>query len=72
MQTTLKQEIKPTPPPYPYIGLGKRYGTVVLFSAPESGTVLHVGAGYNKLGAFIMTWAEETFTPLVGEITLRN
>ena len=60
---------------YPYLGISVNGvgTTIVLFSAPNTGTVVGVSnSSLNKLGAYSKSWAESLFMTFEGEIKLKN
>ena len=60
---------------YPYLGISVNGvgTTIVLFSAPNTGTVVGVSnSSLNKLGAYSESWAESVFMIFGGEVKLRN
>lgn len=60
---------------YPYLGISVNGEgtTIVLFSAPNTGTVVGVSnSSLNKLGAHSESWAESLFMTFEGEIKLKN
>ena len=56
---------------YPYLGVFED-GTVILFTAAEEGTVVHVGDGSDSIGDHSNDWAEEDVKRFTGKITLEN
>ena len=66
---------------YPYLGIHKRLGMVVLFTEKETGVVVHSAkdvrplgyvTGYKRNDRGLPCWAEKDFEPLKGKITLEN
>lgn len=60
---------------YPYLGISITGDGVliILFSSPNTGTVVGVtGSRPNKLGSYSKSWAEEVFEIFTGEVKLSN
>ena len=59
-------------PTYPYLGIRKDVGLIVLFIKAESGVCLNKGTTGSTDGEYCTTWAERLFTPFNGTVTLSN
>lgn len=64
---------------YPWLGVQKDSGAVVLFTEPRKGTVVgHTGfqsrasATPQRVGYTTTAWIENTFNKFEGEVTLSN
>jgi len=58
-------------PTYPYLGIRKDVGLIVLFIKAETGVVIR-GTIHNNVGEYSNDWHETKFTPFEGTITLSN
>ncbi len=71
MKVEVKEnKVKPTRK-YPYLGIRKESGAIVLFISELTGTTI-VGGRHNKVGKFSESWYEPDFTLFEGTITLSN
>lgn len=57
---------------YPYIGISKTNGCIVLFYSDGEGTCLNAGHTSNELAHYSRAWLESCFDRLEGSITLSN
>jgi DNA/RNA endonuclease G (NUC1) len=63
-----KENVEATATKYPYLGEDD-YGLVILFVAPEEGTVV-IPSGVWSLGYHSKSWAENSFEPLPAGTTV--
>lgn len=57
--------------PYPKLMIGKKEGTIVLFTTPTKGTVIQTGNRWHyPLGYHDTKWAPEEFEDYCGIITI--
>lgn len=69
----VKSEISNPSVDFKYPGLYvNRWKTVVLFSEPKAGVVVHAGNGLIKVGEYSDEWLMDLFTPFTGTVTLSN
>ena len=60
---------------YPCLKISTTTGRVILFSAPQTGVVVHMAPpnqGSMGVGAYHDGWSENDFEPLKGKIILSN
>ena len=80
MKSTLENKSVGNPKSkYPYLGIDSGYKqgrrVIVLFNAPNSGMVVHVGDSDYKIGKYETDWAEtnfEIFKSYTGKVILEN
>lgn len=70
MKVEVIKEEKKTEREYPYLAKAMS-GLVVLFSKPNTGTVLSPDSAWN-VGEYNKFWKESNFTPLEGKVILQN
>ena len=72
MKTTIKNKDKKNLMEYPYLGTSETLGEVVLFTSPNTGTMVYKGSNQSSLGEYANNWAEEEFIPFNGVLELFN
>lgn len=62
----------PIEPKYPCLKQHRETVIVVLFSAPDAGTVVAGGGSGRGVGSHSESWAEESFAPFNATVALSN
>jgi hypothetical protein len=58
---------------YPYLGICQDNGSIVLFTAPDTGMLLHKGCSAWPVGEYEDDgWREEDFEVFQGSLTMEN
>lgn len=63
---------KPSDAEYPCLMASKYSGSVALFTARDTGTMVHVVGTMHRLGEYSDDWDVESFTSYTGKVTLEN
>lgn len=70
----MKSEITKAPdvvvPQYPYFGMWPDGTMIVLFTAPNTGTVVHEADDPSRIGEYYKLWAEPDFKRWNGSVTI--
>lgn len=72
MKIEVKQNEAKASPKYPYIGVSKDSGIIILFTGPDSGVCLNKGISKYIEGEYCNNWAESNFEPFNGTVILSN
>lgn len=57
---------------YPYLGINLGFDCVILFTSPNTGTVVNGGRSADEVGFHYDEWKEETFSKFLGVVQLEN
>lgn len=72
MKTTIKKPHQKNFIEYPYLGTSKELGEVVLFTHPNTGTLIYKGSNPTFVGEYADNWAEEKFVQFNGVLEISN
>ena len=76
MKAVINEKETPVKPKYPYLGVSTNSnsdGLIVLFTGQTTGVVVNGSkSGFWNIGNHTECWAEDSFTPFTGTITLSN